>query len=65
MLNFNLTSILKILNITNMIEPFVTNRYVCGSYGEPLHYNNEKERKGFFGKEKDLESGLANQGVRK
>ncbi|OGU57249.1 MAG: hypothetical protein A2X64_10845 [Ignavibacteria bacterium GWF2_33_9] len=54
------------LNIeTNMIEPFVTNRYIFGPYGEPLHYDNEKERQGFIGKEKDLESGLADHGVRK
>ena len=49
---------------TNMMEPFVTNRYVYGPYGEPLHYDNEKERQGFIGKEKDLESGLADHGVR-
>ena len=48
-----------------MIEPFVTNRYIFGPYGEPLHYDNEKERQGFIGKEKDLESGLADHGVRK
>ncbi|OGU56795.1 MAG: hypothetical protein A2X64_07450 [Ignavibacteria bacterium GWF2_33_9] len=47
------------------MEPFVTNRYVYGPYGEPLHYDNEKERQGFIGKEKDLESGLADHGVRK
>ena len=47
-----------------MIEPFVTNRYVYGPYGEPLRYDNEKERQGFIGKEKDLESGLAEHGRR-
>jgi hypothetical protein len=47
-----------------MMEPCVTNRYIYGPYGEPLHYDNEKERQGFIGKEKDLESGLAVHGVR-
>lgn len=45
------------------MEPFVTNRYIYGPYGEPLHYDNEKERQGFIGKERDLESGLAGHGV--
>ncbi|OGU56801.1 MAG: hypothetical protein A2X64_07480 [Ignavibacteria bacterium GWF2_33_9] len=52
-----------IQNIDGM--PQITNRYVYGPYGEPLHYDNEKERQGFIGKEKDLESGLADHGVRK
>ncbi|OGU57251.1 MAG: hypothetical protein A2X64_10855 [Ignavibacteria bacterium GWF2_33_9] len=47
------------------MKPFVTNRYVYGPYGEPQHYDNEKERQGFIGKERDLESGLADHGVRK
>ena len=48
-----------------MMKPFVTNRYIYGPYGEPLNFSNDAERQGFIGKEKDLESGLADHGVRK
>ena len=47
------------------MEPYVTNRYVYGPYGEPMHYDNDQERQGFIGKERDLESNLADHGVRK
>ncbi len=47
------------------MEPLTTNRYVYGPYGEPLNYSNDAERQGFIGKERDLESGLAEHGVRK
>ncbi|OGU57255.1 MAG: hypothetical protein A2X64_10875 [Ignavibacteria bacterium GWF2_33_9] len=50
-------------NIDGM--PQVTNRYIYGPYGEPLNFSNDAERQGFIGKEKDLESGLADHGVRK
>ncbi|OGU56806.1 MAG: hypothetical protein A2X64_07505 [Ignavibacteria bacterium GWF2_33_9] len=50
-------------NIDGM--PQVTNRYIFGPYGEPLNFSNDAERQGFIGKEKDLESGLADHGVRK
>ena len=46
-------------------SPKIVHRYQYGPYGEPMHYDNDQERQGFIGKERDLESNLADHGVRK
>jgi hypothetical protein len=42
-----------------IMQPKIVHRYQYGPYGEPMHYDNDQERQGFIGKERDLESNLA------